>query len=359
MLLNSKREKAISNQSIVRILVVDDFVAWQRYVLEKLQEIRNLRVIGVVSDGLEAVQKAEALQPDLILLDIGLPKLDGIEVARRIRMVSPESKILFLSQERDLDVARAALSAGGHGYVVKSDAEGELLAGVEEVMLGKKFVSRCLVGHPLGDNGDSQAAGQLRREELISAAPSLSGDIGRCHEVQFYGDDASFLEGFTPFISAALKAGNAAIVVATESHRDRLLERLQADGSDIGAAINQGRYIALDAAGTLSTFMVNDLLDPVRFLKIVSDLIVKASKAAKGEHPRVAACGECAPLLWAEGKADAAIQLEHLWDEMANIYDVDILCGYVLKSFQREPEYHVYERICAEHSAVSSQWAGY
>jgi DNA-binding NarL/FixJ family response regulator len=357
--VHSKQEKAISNQSIVRILVVDDFVAWQSYVLEKLQEIRNFRVIGVVSDGLEAVLKAEALQPDLILLDIGLPKLDGIEAARRIRMVSPESKILFLSQERDLDVARAALSAGGHGYVVKPDAEGELLASVEAVMLGKEFVSRSLAGPSGADHRDSQAAGRLRREELISAAPSLSGDIRRCHEVQFYGDNATFLEGFTRFVSAALKKGNAAIVIATESHRNGLLQRLQADGLDIRAAINQGRYFALDAAETLSTFMVNDLPDPVRFLKIASKLIVKASKAAKGEHPRVAACGECAPLLWAEGKADAAIQLEHLWDEIAKRYDVAILCGYVLKSFQHKPENHVYERICAQHSEVSSQWAGY
>jgi DNA-binding NarL/FixJ family response regulator len=355
LLVHSKQEKAISNQSTVRILVVDDFVAWRRYVLEKLQEIRNLRVIGVVSDGLEAVLKAEALQPDLILLDIGLPKLDGIEAARRIRIGSPKSKILFLSQERDLDVAQAALSAGGHGYVVKSDAESELLTAVEAIMLGKKFVSRGLAGHSLTDDGDSQAGGQLRREERIPTAPSLRGDIGRCHEVQFYGDDASFLKGFTRFISAALKAGNAAIVFATESHRDRLLQRLQADGLDIRAAINQGRYIALDAAETLSKFMVNDLPDPVRLLKIAGDLIVNTSKAAKGEHPRVAACGECAPLLWAEGKGDAAIQVEHLWDEIAKRYDVDILCGYVLKSFQREPGNHVYERICAEHSEVSSQ----
>ena len=98
-----------------------------------------MQVIAVASDGLEAVLDAEALQPDLILLDIGLPKLHGIDAARRIRSVAPESKILFLSQESDLDFVRAALSAGGHGYVVKSDAEDELIGAIEVVMEGKWY----------------------------------------------------------------------------------------------------------------------------------------------------------------------------------------------------------------------------
>jgi DNA-binding NarL/FixJ family response regulator len=127
--------------------VVDDFADWRRCVLEKLRENRSLQVIGVACDGLTAVLEAEKLQPDLILLDIGLPKLDGIESARHIRKIAPESKILFLSQELDPDVARAALSAGGHGYVVKSDADSELLAAVEAVMLGKNFVSPRLADH--------------------------------------------------------------------------------------------------------------------------------------------------------------------------------------------------------------------
>jgi DNA-binding NarL/FixJ family response regulator len=126
----------------------DDFADWRRFVVNKLLENRSLQVIGVASDGLAAVLKAEDLQPDLILLDIGLPKLDGIAAARHIRKVAPKSKILFLSQELDPDVARAALCTGGHGYVVKSYADSELFAAVEAVMLGKKFVSRRLEDHP-------------------------------------------------------------------------------------------------------------------------------------------------------------------------------------------------------------------
>ena len=139
--VNSEEEKAISNLSMVRILLVDDFAAWRRYVLENLRRNRNLQVVDVASDGLEAVFKAEVLQPDLILLDIGLPKLNGIEAARRIRKLAPDSKIIFLTQESSADSVETALSLGARGYVVKAEAERDLLAAVEAVMLGRTFVS--------------------------------------------------------------------------------------------------------------------------------------------------------------------------------------------------------------------------
>jgi DNA-binding NarL/FixJ family response regulator len=104
---------AISNQSFIRILVVDDLAAWRRCLIEKLRAEGHLQVVAVATDGLEAIRKAEKLQPDLILLDVGLPRLDGIRAAREIRKVAPESKILSLSQELDPTIAGGALSAGG------------------------------------------------------------------------------------------------------------------------------------------------------------------------------------------------------------------------------------------------------
>jgi DNA-binding NarL/FixJ family response regulator len=120
--------------------VVDDFAPWPCFVIAKLRQNQNMQIVGVASDGLAAVMKAAELQPDLILLDVGLPKLNGIEAARRISKVAPKSKILFLSQETDVEVARVALS-DGHGYVLKSDASNELFAAIEVVMQGEKFVS--------------------------------------------------------------------------------------------------------------------------------------------------------------------------------------------------------------------------
>lgn len=100
--------------------------------------------MGEASDGLEAVHKAEVLQPDLTLLDIGLPGLNGIEAARQIRKCALNSRILFLSQEISSDIVQEALSTGAQGYVVKADAGGELLTAIEAVVQGSRFVSAGL-----------------------------------------------------------------------------------------------------------------------------------------------------------------------------------------------------------------------
>jgi hypothetical protein len=149
------------------------------------------------------------------------------------------------------------------------------------------------------------------------------------------------------FIWDALNAGTAVIVVATESHRDSLLLRLQAHGLDINAATEQGRYISLDAAETVSTFVVNDLPDPDKFVKVTGDLIAEAAQAVKVAHARVAACGECSPLLLAQGKAEAAIRLEHLWDEITKSRGLDVLCAYPLGAFRVESSV-IYSKKSAE-----------
>jgi DNA-binding NarL/FixJ family response regulator len=128
--------------SSVRILVVDDFEPWRHFVSSLLlQKKPELQVVGEASDGLEAVQKAVELNPDLILLDIGLSTLNGIEAARQIRKLVPDSKIIFLSQESDADVLQESLSLGAQSYVLKAKAGSELLAAVETVISGKTFVS--------------------------------------------------------------------------------------------------------------------------------------------------------------------------------------------------------------------------
>jgi DNA-binding NarL/FixJ family response regulator len=125
---------------LIRVLVVEDFEPFRRFICSTLEKKLELQVVCEAADGLEAVQKAEELQPDLILLDIGLPTLNGIEAARQIRKLAPEAKIIFVSQESSADVVQEALSLGALGYVVKTHAGSELLAAVETVLLEKQFV---------------------------------------------------------------------------------------------------------------------------------------------------------------------------------------------------------------------------
>ena len=134
-------------KSRIRILVVDDYEPWRRFQRLTFLVQEDLQIVGECSDGDDAVQKAEELKPDLVLLDISLPTLNGIEAARRIRQVAPNSKILFVSENRSPDVADEALSTGAGGYVVKSDAAGELLPAIKAVLEGKRFISASLAGH--------------------------------------------------------------------------------------------------------------------------------------------------------------------------------------------------------------------
>ncbi len=321
--------------SPIRILVTDDFEDWRRQLRLLFQARPQWQIIAEASDGSEAVQKATDLKPDLIVLDIGLPKLNGIEAARRIRQLSPSSKIIFLSQATDREIVQTGLSTGALGYVHKTHVRSDLLPAIEAVLQGREFVSSSIKGYkPV--------------RVLAMKAPHR-------HEVLFYPDDAVFLDSCTRFVTAALGAGDVAAVVVTESHRDSLFERLKAGGLDVDAEIKHGRYISLDVVKTLSTFMVDDMPDWERFFEVVGGLVRGAAKAGKGEHSRVAMWGECGPLLWAEGKVDAAIRLEQLLNQLATIYEFDLLCAYSLSSFRGEKAEHVFQSICAEHSAVYSQ----
>ncbi len=321
--------------SSIRILITDDYEEWRWQVRRVLDARPEWQLIFDASDGLEAVQKAQHLKPEIILLDIGLPKLNGIEAARQIRRYSPNSRIVFLSQQNDLDIVRSALSTGALGYVCKTDAHSELLPAIDAALRGKQFVSRGLKSDQFADPSVLKAAHH--------------------HEVLFYSDDRVLLDRLAHFVATALDTGNAAIVLATKAHRDSLLQKLRATGIDTDGALQDGTFISLDAAEVLSTVMVNDLPDPDRFFGRLRGWIEAAAKAAKSEQPQMVAFGEAVDVLQAQGKPDAAIRLEQLWNGVGKTFGLDILCGYNLTNFHGEEDEHVFQSICAEHSAVYSQ----
>jgi DNA-binding NarL/FixJ family response regulator len=153
--------------SSLSVLVVEDYEPFRRFIRSTLEKRPELRIVGEVSDGLEAVQKAQELQPNLILLDVGLPTLSGIEAARRIRNISPNAKMIFVSQESCADVVQEALTIGALGYVAKTSAGIELLAAVKAVCQGRRFISAGLAGHV-----PTETPGRARRAPMPDLLPT-------------------------------------------------------------------------------------------------------------------------------------------------------------------------------------------
>lgn len=334
----------------IRILVVEDFEPFRAFVTSTLEQHPEFEIIGEASDGMEAVNKAAELHPDLILLDVGLPSLNGIAAACRIRKHSPESKVLFVSGDQSPDIVEQAFATGAVGYLVKSDAGRHLLAAIKAVLEGEHYLSSNLAGLQVNHNALQHSDSDALSQPKQAASPPQDEIAGR-HEVVFYSEDGQLLDHLSRFISAALTAGNGAIVVATGAHLESLVQSLEAGGIDVAAAIKQGRYIALDAAETLSSCTTNGRFDSVQFAQSFENLMLKMASAAQGKHPRVAFFGECVDLLWKQGDAKAAIQAEKIGNQLSRRHAVDILCAYS-RGVHGAMEEDVLQRICAEHSTV-------
>ena len=294
----------------LRILVVEDHAPFRQLVCSALQRRAEFEIIEA-TDGIEAVHKIEALLPDVILLDIHLPKMNGFEVAKQVRRLSPRSRLLFMSHESSPDIVRRALSLGSNGYIQKSSAGTDLLSGIDAALAGHRFLSRS----------------------VASAAATHR------HEIVFCPDDAAVVDVFACYLAAALNAADAAIALVAESHREHLLQALRARHADVDDAIERRACLLLDA---------DVELDPVRFLAAI-DCVRSAAVTAGKAHPRIAFCGERAGRLWAAGRTEEAVQVEKLCGEVPA--DVDILCAYPVP---HNGDDRSLTRISAGHTAVST-----
>ena len=144
-------------ESTVRILIVEDYEPFRQFIRSTLAKEVGAQAIFEASDGVQAIELARALRPDLILLDIGLPKLNGIDAARRIRQLAPQSRILFVSQESSVDLVQEAISVGASGYVVKTDAARKLGMAVKAVLHGERFVGIRFAFHAFTEPSDERA----------------------------------------------------------------------------------------------------------------------------------------------------------------------------------------------------------
>jgi len=316
-----------------RVLVVDDFAPWRRHVASTLAESSRWQIVGEAADGPDAIEKAANLRPDLILLDVGLPTVNGIEAARRILARDSNLKILFVSEHQSWEIAEVALCTGARGYICKSDSGRELSPAMDAIIDGGRFVAERFGGRV-----------QKRADRAASN--------GRRHEGLYYSNDVELLNRWASIAKDALNTDATFLLLATDSHRDTIRAMLQERGINVERAVRDGRFVSLTVDETLSKFMVGDRLDETRFWNSVTSVLLSAARASTADQPYVIACGECAPTLCTQGNGEAAIRLEQLWDEVTRTYRVDTYCAYSSDGCRCDDTDDVREQISAAHTAT-------
>jgi hypothetical protein len=190
------------------------------------------------------------------------------------------------------------------------------------------------------------------QSESPSAEPNWLELDRSPHALQFYPGDDFLLDSLVRFISTALGEGDSVFVLATPVHMNGIAERLKAQGIDTKTAATKGRYVTVDAFQVLTLLTVDGKLSRARFDEFIREVFLPLEAAAESNPKAVAVCGEVVSLLWAEGKAEAAIELEHFWNEVAERVCCRLRCFYPIASFSDSVQNELFLKLCAEHAHV-------
>jgi signal transduction histidine kinase len=174
--------------------------------------------------------------------------------------------------------------------------------------------------------------------------------VGPNHVVQFYESESFLCEAVGDFLHEGAEARQPLVVIATPDRWSGFSSRLRAKGSDVDVCRDQGLLTVLDARDTLSAFMIGDMPDERRFLDHVGGVIEQQTR--QSTNGGVRAYGEMVDLLWQDGNPDAAIRLEELWNDLAAVHDLSLLCAYAMSNFHREPDQRRFLDVCTHHARV-------
>ena len=283
-----------------RLLVADDHAEMRALIASLLKS--EFDVVATVADGQAAVDATVALHPDVVVLDIAMPVLNGFEAAAIIRDLPDAPRIVFCTAHDDAEFAKAAFALGTTALVLKRDLLVELVSAVRRAL---KF-----------------------------------------HGVYFYEDVPSLSHTVASFIGEGLVADQPAVLIATASHGAAIREQLTEMGVDAEGRIEQGELLMLDAEQVLNCFMVDRLPNAGRFEDTMNPII---DRAAGSRKRMVRAYGEMVDVLWRNDQEAAAVSLEILWSQLIARRKCSLLCGYSLDAVGKGDGYN---RICDQHSHV-------
>jgi CheY-like chemotaxis protein len=287
-----------------RVLVAEDHAEMRERIVALLAS--TFDVVAAVVDGQQAVEATAALQPEVIVLDIAMPVLSGIQAAARIRRMPRAPRILFLTAMDDPTIAEVARSLGVAGLVRKLNMMAELIPAIQRA-LNMPFV----------------------------------------HAVYFYPDAQSLGAVVARFIGEGLAAGQPALVIARSLHAAAFLDQLADIGIDSRNRLERGDLVMLDANDVVSRLIVDDVLSVQCFQDEVLPVLDMMVRRVGQARPRV--YGEMVDLLWNGGMEAAALSVEDHWNQLDSARSFSVLCGYSMNAVDKAVGFG---KICDRHNHV-------
>jgi CheY-like chemotaxis protein len=287
----------------------------------------DFRLVAAVTDGRQAVEAVSRFDPDVAVLDITMPQLDGFRTAQALQKAGARAKVVFLTLHDGDEYVEAALRSGANGYVLKARMDADLRSALRHALAGRNFLPS------------------------LTSMLTMTGTVG-AHAVHFRANDDSFHDGVVEMLLAAIARGEMAVVLGTEALRTGVSRGLNAAGCDVSAMHAKGNYFEFDAAQAISQVMRNGLPDTGEIAKMVANVERLRLARAPGGRNRVTIFGEMSVLLMQAGQFEAAVRLEQLWSELTRTLPYFTVCSYPTRALRAEQHDDVWAAVCAEHSAV-------
>jgi DNA-binding NarL/FixJ family response regulator len=309
----------------VRVVVADDHRDFGDAATRILTHTCD--VVATVRDGASAIAATSEFNPDVVVLDVGMPGLDGFQTASRIKASGSSARIVFLSNFTGDDFVLAGVTRGASAFVAKSEMLHDLAEAVSHVAEGRSFVPSA------------------------SVLPQWRRETGHRHDLLPYTTDEVLVNAVMGFFDSALDAGDSIVAVVTAPHRKALDAEFKRRGVNIAAMADSGRYTTVDSAEALESVLAGGIPDGGLFAAAMDTLVERGCSAATGSNPHVTIFGEIAPLLYARGDRDGMLRLEQIAGEYTATRQASILCCYSTGCLDDTP---VYAGICGHHSTVVS-----
>lgn len=324
------------------VLLVDDFRSFRTEAASIIQKKPEFNIIAEASNGLEAIEKAELFGPDLILLDIGLPKLNGIGVAKELTHRKASSQIVFLTGEEDDDCVSEALTVGAKGYVFKRRLQSDLVPALKLAAAGHFFVS------PYGFIGQTDS-------EVMRPSPASSSAWhgSSTHTMEFYSDESALVSGVSELVRASLSQDRVVVALLKRNHIACASRRLVESGVDLEGAIRWGGYRPFAIEGTIPFLMPNGRLDRARFATFFEPVLAHAAWNAERKCSGAVVLADLASALIDLGyDHENALRTEELWNDLVQKRPFLVHCVCPVTTLGAKRNRDTLAQICPHHSRV-------